>query len=74
MPSAAKAKVLRQRTKRQEPYLKANTVAAACDRWLRARGIAPSGKTLIDGTQQRNQKPNHEARDCRIVRRGRAIE
>jgi len=40
MASADKSKVLRKRAKLYEGRLVANTIAAACDRWLSERGLA----------------------------------
>jgi hypothetical protein len=39
MASADKSKVLRRRAKLYEGRLAANTVAAACDRFFRSRGM-----------------------------------
>jgi hypothetical protein len=40
MASADKAKVVRRRAKLYEGRLRANAIAAACDHWLRSRGLA----------------------------------
>jgi len=39
MPSASKARVLRKRAKRYDGSLHACTIALACDRFFRSRGI-----------------------------------
>jgi Protein of unknown function (DUF4236) len=58
MPSADKSRVLRKRAKLYAVPLHACSVAFACDRFFRSRGSQPAlGKTSINGTQQRNQKP-----------------
>jgi hypothetical protein len=42
MPSADKSRVLRKRAKRDEVPLHACSVALACDRFFRSRGIPPA--------------------------------
>jgi hypothetical protein len=58
MASANKARVLKKRAKRQEAYLKANTVAAACDRFLKSRGIAPQRENFNRSFTTEEPKPD----------------
>ncbi len=44
MPSASKSRVLRKRAKLFEGRLRACTIASACDKFLRSRGIAGGGR------------------------------
>src|ERR1700730_17174671 len=59
MSSATKAKVLRRRAKRNE-FVHDCAIAAACDRWLRSRGMTAQRETSTDCSQQRTKNLTHD--------------
>jgi hypothetical protein len=57
MPSATKAKVLRRWAKRNEVVHNC-AIAAACDRWLRSRGMTAQRENFNRSFTTENQEPN----------------
>jgi hypothetical protein len=63
MPSAAKARVVRRRAKRYEVVHNC-AIAAACDRFLRSRGIPAGMRENFNRsftTENQEPNPNHGA-------------
>ncbi len=59
MPSADKSRVLRKRAKRYDGSLYACTIALACDRFFRSRGIPTTQRENFNKSNTtENQEPN----------------
>ncbi len=61
MPSASKSRVLRKRAKRYDGSLHACTIALACDRFFRSRGIPTAQRADFDRPNKTEEPKTEEA-------------